>query len=1200
MFNTVLIANRGEIACRIQATLRALGVRSVAVYSEADADARHVLEADEAVCLGPAPAQESYLNISKIIAGAKATGAEAIHPGYGFLSENAAFAEACAEAGITFIGPSPEHLRAFGLKHRARVLAEEHGVPLVPGSGVLTDVEEAVGEAERIGYPIILKSSGGGGGIGMARCDNATELRERFDQIARLAERNFASAAVFLEAFITPARHIEVQFFGDGNGTVSILGERDCSPQRRNQKVVEESPAPNLDPETRQAMFEAARALMAGVSYASAGTVEYVYDTRNGAWYFLEVNTRLQVEHPVTEARTGIDLVDWMIRLAAGETLELADPPSTGHAFEVRVYAEDPGKDFRPCAGQLTRVRYPANARVDAWVESGSVVSPHYDAMIAKIIVHAEDREAAMTTLATALDEARFDGIETNLAYLRQIIANPNFRAGQLHTRMLDEIPYEAPLVDVLDGGTQTSVQAWPGRLGFWHVGVPPSGPMDDLAFRFANRLLGNETGAAGLECAVNGPTLQFRTATTICLTGADMGAQLDGNPVVPYTPTDVAAGAVLRLGRAEGPGLRAYLAVRGGLDVPTPLGSAATFMLGKFGGHGGRALRAGDVLRVSIRGAAQTSSTLPEAQRPALSRTWTIGVLYGPHGAPDFFTDEDIDAFFAADWEIHHNSDRTGVRLIGPKPEWARPDGGEAGLHPSNIHDNPYALGTIDFTGDMPVILGPDGPSLGGFVCPATIAAAERWKIGQLRPGDSVRFVRLDRDQAKQLEQQQSAWLENLEAPTAQPASRIPDPASRIPILVDHPPSGERPRLVVRQAGDRNLLIELGPQQLDIEVRLRVHLLMQAVAERQREGRLDGLVDLTPGIRSLQIHFAPPLDAATLLALIAEIESELPPVEAMEVPSRIVHLPLSWNDPSIQEAIEKYTTSVRPGAPWCPSNLEFIRRINGLSSIDDVQRILFDANYLVLGLGDVYLGAPVATPVDPRHRLVTTKYNPARTWTPENAVGIGGAYLCIYGMEGPGGYQLMGRTVQMWNRYRSTAEFEPGTPWLLRFFDQVRFFPVSHEELTAARAEFPSGRYPIRIEETTFRLADYREFLAENETGINAFKASQQSAFEAERQDWIATGQATYTAPEPKPPNTEAINLPPGCLPVSSPVAGNVWTHLEPGTAVAAGAAAVVIESMKMEVPAASPADGTLAALYVKAGDAVAPGQVLAAVQPQ
>lgn len=1206
MFTTVLIANRGEIACRIQATLRELGVRSVAVYSEADADARHVLEADQTICLGPAPAAESYLDTAKIIAAAKATGAEAIHPGYGFLSENAAFAEACAAAGITFIGPAPEHLRAFGLKHHARALAEQHGVPLVPGSEVLQDVKQAASEARRIGYPVILKSSGGGGGIGMARCDNEDELRERFDQIARMAERNFASAAVFLEAFITPARHIEVQFFGDGKGRVAILGERDCSPQRRHQKVLEESPAPQLDPDTRQAMFESARALMAGVSYASAGTVEFVYDTRDGAWYFLEVNTRLQVEHPVTEVRTGIDLVAWMLKQAAGDPFDLADPVSRGHAFEARVYAEDPGKSFRPCAGMLTRVRYPEAARVDAWVESGSEVSPHYDAMIAKIIVHAENRETALAKLERALAEARFDGIETNLAYLRQIIAHPDFQSGTLHTRMLDDIPYRADLIDVLNGGTQTSVQAWPGRLGFWNVGVPPSGPMDDLSFRFANRLLGNPVDAAGLECAVNGPTLQFRAAATICLTGAEMNAQLDGRPVPLYTPTEVQAGDVLRLGRAEGPGLRTYLAVRGGLDVPTPLGSAATFMLGKFGGHGGRALRAGDVLRIEPNQtdhAVDPPTTLPNEARPELARDWTIAVLYGPHGAPDFFTPSDMDTFFATDWEIHHNSDRTGVRLIGPKPEWARTDGGEAGLHPSNIHDNPYAVGTIDFTGDMPVILGPDGPSLGGFVCPATIVAAERWKIGQLRPGDRLRFIRVTVEQAQQLAAAQTAWLDQghrpaesiAAAPNPSAASSATTEKSSGPILADHPAEGDRPRLVVRQAGDRNLLIELGPLQLDIEVRLRVHLLMQALIER----KLEGIVDLTPGIRSLQIHMAPPLDAPRLIKLIREIDVSLPPVEAMEVPSRIVHLPLSWNDPSIQEAIEKYTTSVRPGAPWCPSNLEFIRRINGLDDIEAVRRIVFDANYLVLGLGDVYLGAPVATPLDPRHRLVTTKYNPARTWTPENAVGIGGAYLCVYGMEGPGGYQLMGRTVQMWNRYRSTAEFEPGTPWLLRFFDQIRFFPVSPEELVQARADFPSGRYPIRIEQHTFRLADYRRFLAENGTAIETFKSSQQAAFEAERQHWIATGQASYTAPEPKPPSTDEVQLPPGCLPVSSPVAGNVWTHLEPGSPVEAGAAAVVIESMKMEVPATASATGTIAELYVKAGDAVAPGQVLAAINP-
>ncbi|WP_347259216.1 biotin carboxylase N-terminal domain-containing protein, partial [Methylocaldum sp.] len=319
MFDKVLIANRGEIACRIQRTLRRLGIRSVAVYSEADAHARHVEEADEAVCIGPPPAAESYLRIDRILDAARSSGAEAIHPGYGFLSENAAFAEACAERGLAFIGPTPDQIRRFGLKHTAREIAEANGVPLLPGTGLLSDVRHALAEAQRIGFPVMLKSTAGGGGIGMRLCRSESELVDAYDSVQRLGAANFKDTGLYLEKFVERARHIEVQIFGDGQGGVLHLGERDCSLQRRNQKVVEETPAPGLSPEVRELLYAHALAMGRAVNYRSAGTVEFVYDAATDQFYFLEVNTRLQVEHGVTEAVTGVDLVEWMVRLAAGE-----------------------------------------------------------------------------------------------------------------------------------------------------------------------------------------------------------------------------------------------------------------------------------------------------------------------------------------------------------------------------------------------------------------------------------------------------------------------------------------------------------------------------------------------------------------------------------------------------------------------------------------------------------------------------------------------------------------------------------------------------------------------------------------------------------------------------------------------------------------------------------------------------------------
>jgi urea carboxylase len=1213
MFSKVLIANRGAIACRIIRTLKRLRVGSVAVYSDADRNSLHVAQADQSVGLGPGPAAETYLRQDKLLAAARATGAEAIHPGYGFLSENADFAAACQASGIVFIGPTPAQMRDFGLKHRARDLASRNGLPLLPGSGLLTGLDDAREEAARIGYPVMLKSTAGGGGIGMQLVRQAAELDPAFHAVERIAHKNFSRGGVFLERYIERARHIEVQIFGDGAGRVIALGERDCSAQRRNQKLIEETPAPGLSQVLRQRLAESAVRLGTAVNYQSAGTVEFVFDAAAEQFYFLEVNTRLQVEHGVTEEVTGVDLVEWMIRQAANEDFELVAPPARGASIQVRLYAEDPARQFRPSAGLLTHARFPANARVETWVEDGSLVTPFYDPLLAKIITVGADRAAALSQMRDALAGTVIGGLETNLDYLRQLIADPLFASGGMTTRALDTFAYAPLTLEVLVAGTQTTVQDYPGRLNYWNVGVPPSGPMDGLSFRLANRALGNPATAAALEITVQGPTLKFNTDTTICLAGAEMAVDIDGRAAAWGAPLAVRRGATVRIGAMKGAGCRAYLAVRGGIDVPPYLGSRSTFTLGKFGGHGGRALMAGDVLHLGPTeglASADMPRAIPHDLMPAIGDEWELGVLYGPHGAPDFFTEDDIAEFFAATWTVHYNSSRTGVRLLGTKPKWARSDGGEAGLHPSNIHDNAYAVGTVDFTGDMPVILGPDGPSLGGFVCPVTLVKSELWKLGQLQADNRVRFKRLSAHDALQAEVAQDEMIDTLGASSAatlqggparaqvvHAAPPVRDSGADSPILASVAPRDSRPAVVYRRAGDKYVLVEYGPLILDLELRLRVHALMswlQAAAPT-------GIVDLTPGIRSLQVHYDNRLlPLERLLDLLSTGEQSLEAIDEMQIATRIVKLPLSWDDESTQLAIAKYMQSVRADAPWCPSNIEFIRRVNGLDTVDDVKRIVFDATYVVLGLGDVYLGAPVTTPLDPRHRLVTTKYNPARTWTPENAVGIGGAYLCVYGMEGPGGYQFVGRTCQMWNTYKVTAEFTEDKPWLLRFFDQIRFYPVSGAELREFREDFLHGRARLDIADDTFRLTEYRRFLAENAPGIAAQKARQQAAFESERRRWEATGQIGYAAELPEAHDEGAEELQSGCVAVVSPVSGSVWKISSvPGQAVKAGDTLVLVESMKMELPVTAPMDGIVTQLRCAEGRAVLTAQILVVMRP-
>ncbi len=1196
MFSTVLIANRGEIALRILRTLRTMGIRSVVVHSDPDRTSPHVALADAAVRLPGTSAVETYLRGDLILAAAKAHHAEAIIPGYGFLAENADFAEACDAAGITFIGPTADQIRRFGLKHASREIAESVGVPLVPGTGLLNSLMEAAAAATRLGYPVMLKSTAGGGGIGLTRCADAPALAAAYDTVQRLAQNFFKDSGVFLERCIDDARHVEVQIFGDGRGHVAALGERDCSLQRRNQKVVEETPAPNLPAATRTRMLEAAAKLGQAVGYRSAGTVEFIYDFSRDEFYFLEVNTRLQVEHPVTESVLGIDLVEWMVRTAAGDPPDLSKlPQPKGASIEVRLYAEDPAHDFQPSPGVLTEVVFPKDARIDGWVATGTEVSPYYDPMLAKLIVHGNDRPEAIAKLRSALAGSRLCGITTNLDYLRTIVASPMFAAGRVSTRALSRLDFSPDAVEVLIPGTFTTIQDYPGRVGHWDVGVPPSGPMDDYAFRLANRVVGNDPSAAAIECTLVGPKLKFHSDTVIALTGASAEATLDDKAVEWWKPVNVRRGQVLSIGRAL-TGCRSYLAVAGGFDVPLYLGSRSTFVLGQFGGHAGRTLRQGDMLPL---GAQRTSKPgpAPASLIPSYSTDWEVGVLYGPHGAPDFFTNDAIAMLFATSWEVHYNSNRLGIRLIGPKPTWVRSDGGEAGLHPSNIHDCEYAIGSVNFTGDMPIILTRDGPSLGGFVCPVTIAKAELWKVGQAKPGDRIRFVPMNFDDALALELAQDRAIANLAAIETLPKRAAPNLAptrtESAAILVALPGDVDRPAIAYRQAGDRYILIEYGPNELDLRFRFRVHALM----EELKANPVSGILELSPGVRSLQVNYdSRVIRQTTLIDALLAAEARLPPVDTMKIMTRVVYLPMTFEDAGVLDAITRYRETVRPTAPWLPSNIDFIQRINGLAKRDDVRDIVFKTSYLVLGLGDVYLGAPCAVPVDPRHRLLTSKYNPARTFTAEGTVGIGGVYMCIYGMDSPGGYQLVGRTLPIWNKFLKNVTFAPGEPWLLKFFDQVRFYPVDESELTQLRDDFREGRATIGIEEELFDLAQHEAFLRDEADSIAAFRERQHRAFREEVTRWKIE-DVSASVPEEEPALAEVeIN---GHA-VTADIHGSVWKVLvEEGQFVEAGTSVVILEAMKTEVNVVAPVSGTVRGVSCRPGRLVTTGERLLVIQP-
>jgi acetyl-CoA carboxylase biotin carboxylase subunit len=436
------VANRGEIARRILRACRARGLASVAVYSEADRDAPHVKDADRAIAIGPAPARESYLDVDRVIAAARESGADAVHPGYGFLSENWQFAEACARARLTFIGPSPEAIRAMGDKTEARRRMMGAGVPVVPGSPEPVSDADAAGRFARdVGYPVILKAAAGGGGIGMARVAQESDLAGAYATATRRALAAFGRADIYVERFVERARHVEVQVFGDAGGTVVHMHERECSIQRRHQKLVEESPAPALDPAIKRGLTEAAVAGARAIGYVNAGTLEFLVD--GGRFYFLEMNTRLQVEHPVTEQVTGLDLVATQLDVAAGQPLPWTQDAivQRGSAIEVRVYAEDPARNFLPSPGTITRLVLPAGEglRIESGVVEGSVVSVHYDPLLFKLVATGPDRPEAIARLAGALDDCAVEGVKTTLPLLRRIVAHAEFRRGAVHTQMVEQ-----------------------------------------------------------------------------------------------------------------------------------------------------------------------------------------------------------------------------------------------------------------------------------------------------------------------------------------------------------------------------------------------------------------------------------------------------------------------------------------------------------------------------------------------------------------------------------------------------------------------------------------------------------------------------------------------------------------------------------------------------------------------------------------
>ncbi len=1239
----ILIANRGEIACRIIKTCKKMRIKTVAIYEPADDNTRHTVIADESVEL---PTGATYTSIDAIVEICKRFTVDAVHPGYGFLSENPKFCEALKHVSITFLGPSPDCIETFGLKHTARELAVGAGVPVVPGTTILEDLEAALKEANRLTYPVMLKATGGGGGIGMYVCPDASVLSIAFDSCQSLAEKYFGNGAVYLEKFYPLSRHIEVQIFGNGLGDAIHLGERECSIQRRNQKVIEETPSPFLSGRNslRKDICAAAVKLAAKVKYQSAGTVEFLVvdegqnSDNTGKFYFLEMNTRLQVEHGVTELTNQVDLVEWMILQGNAEKsgrggLDLSSyrwHPS-GHAIEVRLYAENPAKNYQPSPGLLTRVEWPdaTIARIDTWVQTGTKITPFFDPLIAKVLVSGDNRGNAISQMRKALENTIVAGPCTNREYLLEVLRNERFTSGDTTTQILNFITYCPNAIEVLQGGMETTVQDLPGRMPLRVYGINPSGPMDDLAFKIANVLVGNEMTTAGLEITIKGPQLLFHRPCAIAVTGAitesSFKSSKDAPPVAlpSWSKVHIPVGGIVSVGKIQkgNAGCRSYLAVSGGLDIPDFLGSKSTFPAFGYGGFQGRGLQPGDMIPLATDVSPDDNTTkflvdvvLPPALVPNYKHHWNVKVLPGPHADPDYITTEGMKEMFSSEWKVHYNSNRMGIRFVGPTPKWARADGGAGGFHPSNIHDCGYAHGSINFTGDSPVVLTVEGPTQGGFACPWTIVSTELWKTGQMCPGDTIRFSSISYEEALDVRSEYSRFLTQIHKlclhypvplpvkifdaitnPSAPSGSGSQNAAKKALLHECQPDEPRnRPLTQYRQAGDSYLLVEYGNPlaPFDLNIRARVKVLQDMLrlhtdtdTRKVADPLIPGTLDSAPCIRSLLIRYDPDLlPHSTLIRYLVKLESEMPDCTKVVLPSREIHLPMAFDDRWSQEATQRYMNLVRKEASYLPSNVEFMAQNNGLTGgKKEVCQKVTNTPFLVVGLG-FYLGCPFIVPAHPLHRLNVPKYNPARTYTPAGAVGMGGSCCAIYPLESPGGYQMFGRTVPTWDMFGSVKPFRPAQPWLLQMFDQVIFDGVNEEELLACRKLALAGKYTYNISETTFDMAEQNKLAQELNDEIIALRQKQREAnarmlaLEAEilkKQAVAGVEISPEKPPDELPDNHTAIEAGmPGCVKSIPVKAGD--------KIVANETVLCTLEAMKTEISVIADEDGSVVKVFV------------------
>ncbi|WWC70564.1 urea carboxylase [Kwoniella pini CBS 10737] len=1219
----VLIANRGEIACRIIRSCKELGLVSIAIYSKADRSSAHVRLADEAWLL-PGNDQTAYITEEDVLDIARKSGANAVIPGYGFLSENDGFAEKVEAAGLTWVGPSSSVITQFGLKHTARELAVQAGVPVISGTDLLKSADEALAAANKIGYPIMLKATAGGGGMGLQICWNESEIEAAFASVTARGATLFKNTSMFMEKYVAKSRHVEVQVFGNGLGGAVHFGERECSIQRRHQKVVEECPSPFVHkrPEMRDRLTSCAVSLASSVNYGSAGTVEFLVDDTDGSFYFLEMNTRLQVEHGITEMCYNVDLVSLMLQQAemqargnggldikALQALQKESP--TGFAIEARVYAEVPSRNFAPSPGLLQHVDWyeAPGVRVDTWIQSGTNISPFYDPMIAKVIVwDRNSHDQATEKMLSTLTKSKVQGCPTNFQYLAAIVGSEAFKIGDTTTAFLtsDHFKFSPTTVDVISGGAYTTVQDLPARKGVGN-GVPESGPMDPISFRVANILVGNDENTEALEVTLVGPELFFHAPAIVAVTGGVVDVTIDGEKADMYSQLLVPAGKKFKLGMVSS-GCRSYIAIKGGFPtIPVYLGSKSTTTTLKLGGVQGRHLLPNDSLDLDPSTEEWVKDhqliSIPQSARlDALWRNkWELYVMPGPHDEPEFTTEDDRKVLYETEWKISHNATRSGYRLKGPRLTWAREDGGEGGSHPANVIDEPYSYGGLNWNGDDPVVLPIDAPMAGGLATTTTIVRADFWRLGQCRPGDSIRFKRISWDSALVLRKRSEEYISQIkEFVDGKSVNDLVPINTELPedweetILHQTPANAAKKTVEVkyRQAGDCHIHVTYGP--MTAKALTRAHI--QHRLNNINSGEVEGIIAVIGCARSYCVQFdSLKTTQKEMLHRLVELEESLG--SSLEpLPSRIFKFPILLDDPLSKKAVTDYMATVRDSAVYLPDNMEYIAKANGINDRETAAKSVVTCPQLVVEVSFL-AGTPLMLPLDPRLVYVAQKYNPVRAFTAEGTFGLGGPLTVIYPLESPGGYQLWGRTLSTWDPHAAKPQFEQ--PWLLREFDQIQFYEVNQEEFDAIYEQFKTGRLTFDIENTSFDPVAYGKFIESIAEETEEFEKKRNSATKAATQEenrLIAAWREKQAQNAAE--NGDSSEAEGESIPVIAPMTSSVWkVNVNVGDVVKDGQVVAILEAMKMEI--AVRADASMDGKKVKKivsppGTVLDPGQVV------